>query len=102
MSEPSTATKLRFACDLSEQDFVEARTRGYLSHVFVEIMGQRCYPVFFYDAVRLQQDLQESGKHGRPFVADPGMIVLPEITVEAMETVVERLYQEGYFEYFVP
>ena len=35
----------------------------------------------FYDPVRLQQDLEEEVKAGRPLIAEPGMIVIPEITL---------------------
>jgi hypothetical protein len=101
MSTNQATAKLVFAGDDSERALQEARSRGYLSHILVEI-GNCCYPVIFYDPVRLQQDLEESGKHGRPFVADPGMIVLTEITPAAMEAAVQRLCDEGYFEYLTP
>jgi hypothetical protein len=102
MSANVSTTKLVFACDFSEREAWEAQSRGYLSHVLVEVGGDRLYPVIFYDAVRLQQDLEESARHGRPFVADPGMIVLQEVTRPAMEKAVQRLHAEGYFDYFVP
>jgi hypothetical protein len=62
----------------------------------------RLYPLFFYDAIRLQQDLEESSKHGRPFVAEPGMIVLREITLDAMKRAVEQLGREGFFDHLTP
>ena len=97
----SSTARLVFAQGISEQTLFEAQSRGYLSHVMVELDGSRVFAVFFYDAIRLQQDLQESAKHDRPFVADPGMIVLPELTLDAMESAVQRLCQEGYFEHLV-
>src|SRR5438874_375633 len=75
----------------------EAKSRGYLSHVLVEVDNGLLYPVFFYDAVRLKQDLDEEAKLGRPFVADPGMIVLLSVTQSAMEAAVQTLNQEGFF-----
>lgn len=98
----SSSTRLVFAQGVdSERSIVEAQSRGYLSHVMVEIDGSRFFAVFFYDPIRLQQDLQESAKHGRPFVADPGMIVLPELTLDAMQSAVQCLCQERYFEHLV-
>ena len=102
MSTTSLTIKLVFAREFSERAAFEARDRGYLSHVVVEINGQNLYPVVFYDPIRLQQDLEESARHGRPFVADPGMIVVSDITMDAMQEAVQRLYQEGYFNYLVP
>lgn len=101
MSISATTARLVFATPLSENDILEARDRGYLSHVMVKIDGQ-LFPVFFYDPVRLQQDLEETAKRGWPILADPGMIVLPEITMVAMENAIQQLCQRGFFEHFVP
>jgi hypothetical protein len=101
MSISSSSAKLVFAPCVSERTILEARDRGYLSHVLAEVDGH-CYPVFFYDPVRLGQDLQESAKSGWPIIADPGMIVLPDLTLEAMENAVQRLSQQGFFEHLVP
>ncbi len=94
--------KLRFAQEFSELDAFEARGRGFLSHVMVELEKGFLYPVCFYDVVRLRQDLEESSKHGRPFIADPGMIVVQEISLETMEHAIERLWDEGFFEHLTP
>jgi hypothetical protein len=91
--------KLRFVGEFSEKVAFEAQGRGYLSHVMVELDGGRLYPIFFYDVVRLQQDLEESAKHGRPFIADPGMIVVEEITPESMKHAVEQLGGERFFDH---
>jgi len=102
MPDLAPVAKLVFVGAFSEREAVEAQDRGYLSHVLAEIDGVRLYPVVFYDPVRLQQDLEESARHGRAFVADPGLIVLPDITLEAMRAAVQRLAQEGFFERLVP
>ena len=102
MSTPSPAIKLAFIGRFSEREASEARDRGYLSHVLVDVDGQYLYPVVFYDPVRLQQDLEMSAKHGRAFIADPGMIVLADITIEAMQEAVQRLWSEGFFQHIVP
>jgi hypothetical protein len=94
--------KLRFAREFSEHDALEAQDRGYLNHVFAELDRGRLYPLFFYDAVRLQQDLEELSKQGRPFIADPGMIVVQAITPETMRQIVHQLSREGFFDALVP
>ena len=96
------APKLRFVNGFSDKDAFDAQGGGYLSHVIVELDKGRLYPVFFYDSVRLQQDLEENAKLGRPFVADPGMIVLEEITPESMKEAVEQLSREGFFDHLTP
>ncbi len=96
-----TPAKLVFVCGFTERDAFEAHCRGYRSHVLVEVDDQ-LYPVFFYDPVRLQQELQASTAKGDPYVAEPGMIVVPEITLAAMQTAVEKVHKEGFFEHLRP
>ena len=81
-----------------ERSKEEMTPRGYVSHVYVVTETGQYYPVFFYDPVRLSQDLEENMKNGLyPFVAEPGMIVVPEVTIEAMISAVEILHRGGYF-----
>jgi len=94
--------RLVFTQPFTSVEEQEAKDRGYLSHVLAELEDGSLYPVFFYDFVRLQQDLEEEAKQGRPFIADPGMIVLPEVTLVAMQAVVRTLSEEGYFDYLRP
>ncbi len=56
----------------------------------------------FYDPVRLSQDLEEDAKFGHPCIAEPGMIVIPEITMERMNQAVAILVAEGYFSNLQP
>lgn len=95
-------TRLVFVIPFGRNEEEEAKSRGYLSHVLVELDDGRLYPVFFYDIVRLQQDLDEEAKHGRAFVADPGMIVLSEVTLATMELAAQKLCDERYFDKLRP
>lgn len=89
--------KLIFEGNFDDLAAFEAQSRGYLSHVAVELDDGARYPVIFYDPVRLQQDLDERTKHGWPYLADPGMIVVPEVTLEHMKHAIARLEKEGFF-----
>ncbi|MBI2807875.1 MAG: hypothetical protein HYX68_23070 [Planctomycetes bacterium] len=75
----------------------EAKEKGWLQGVEVRFFNGSIHPVFFYDPVRLAQDLETDVKHGRPFVAQPGMVVLSEITRDAILDVVDKLVHEAYF-----
>jgi hypothetical protein len=75
----------------------EANEKGWLQGVEIRFSNGDVHPLFFYDPVRLAQDLETDVKHGRPFVAHPGMIVIPEITREAIVEVIGRLVDEAYF-----
>ena len=97
-----TPIRIVFAREFSDMDVMEALHRGCLSHVMVEIDGRGLYPVFFYDAVRLCQDLESSAEQGDEFLAESGMIVLKEVTPEAMQLAAEGLFKQGFLTIWFP
>ncbi|HVA45094.1 MAG TPA: hypothetical protein VNH11_01800 [Pirellulales bacterium] len=94
------AVKLVFEYGFDNRDAFNAIGAGYLGGVVVELDDGSRHPVVFYDAVRLRQDLEEEAKQGMPFLAEPGLIVLTEVSLENMKIAVSRLGQQGYFARF--
>jgi hypothetical protein len=94
--------RLVFPDDFDERAEDEAETRGCLSHVLVELEDGRRFAVAFVEPLRLEQDLDVMSDHGRPWIAEVGMIVLPEVTRPAMENAVADLVSRGFFDYFRP
>lgn len=90
--------KLCFDYEFDEQIAAETADRGYWGHSHVELANGVTRPVVFYDAVRLQQDLEEESSQGKPFIAEKGLIVLKDVTRENMETAIQNLVDEGYFD----
>jgi hypothetical protein len=90
--------RLVFKYPFDEAAAYDAEARGYLAYVAVELDNGTRYPVVFYDPVRLQQDLEVETGEGRAFIAEPGMIVVPEVTLARMQDAIERLFQNGYFD----
>ena len=80
----------------------EVSCKGWYSGVMVELEDGSRYEVFFYDPVRLAQDLQSDAETGRPYIAEPGMIVVPEISEESMRLAVKQLHNNGWFEHLRP
>ena len=91
--------KLTFKYGWGEKDDQETSMKGYRSDGIVETPKGR-YPVYFIDPIRLQQDLEAEAELGTPFFAEPGLIILPEITRESMEKAVIELWEQGYFQSF--
>jgi hypothetical protein len=89
--------KIAFPDWYDERGEWETNEKGWLQGVEVRFANGDVHPLFFYDPVRLAQDLETDVKHGRPFVAHPSMIVIPEITREAILEVVEMLVNDGFF-----
>ena len=70
-------------------------------HVFHFEEGGR-YRLYFSDPVRLRQSLEDDTADGRPYYAEPGLIILPEVTREAIQRAVAGLWRDGYFQHLKP
>ena len=81
-----------------EQACFEISFKGWLSAHVESEDGYR-YPVYFSDPIRLQQDLEEEVQLGKPYFAMPGLIIFPEVTIEAIEKAVQVLWKQGFFTY---
>ena len=93
--EPYT---LSFPPDFDEQAEFEAPFRGYLSGVTVELEDGMHYQVSFIGPVRLEQSLADNATAGRPHYAEPGLVVVPEVTAEAIQVAVQGMWEDGYFQ----
>lgn len=91
---------LKFTYPFGEREAYEAEARGFLAYAVVETPSGQVIPVTFWDVVRLRQDLEEETAAGKPFLAQPGMIVLESVTLPNMQRAVEELFAEGFFDSF--
>jgi hypothetical protein len=76
--------------------------RGYLSHALVELENGEQYAVDFIEPVRLAQDLAEYIRSEIPCYAEPGLIVIPEVTLPRIQKAVNYLYDQGFFKQLKP
>jgi hypothetical protein len=93
--------RLTFQGGWTERDDFETPLRGYRSGVLVELEDGRCFGVTFYDPTRLAQTLADDTASGSPFLAEPGLIVVPAVTKNSMEEAARRLADDGYFDHLV-
>jgi hypothetical protein len=89
-----------FAHEVDGRDLVP---HGYRGDVVVELADGEAFPVYFYepDAVREELDARIRSGFGR-FVAEPGLVVIPEITLAGMKSSVLELIGAGYFTHLRP
>src|SRR5437867_10142887 len=80
----------------------ETPSRGYLSHVTVQLEDGSRYGVYFIDLTRLGQTLEDDIRDGREYFAEPGLIILPEVTTESIKKAVQGLWRDGYFKHLKP
>jgi len=93
--------KLIFKQQFDELLAFDVSQKGWCGIVMVELPEGGTVDVFFYSPTRLAQDLEADTKAGHPYLAEPGLIVVPEVTLPHMEAAVEQLYRQGYFKHFV-
>ena len=79
-----------------EQATFETPLKGWLK-AQVELENGCRYAVYFSDPIRLQHDVDEAVKRERPCFAEPGLIILPEVAVQAIQDAVQFLWKQGFF-----
>ena len=94
--------RLVFEGGSDERDEHETPLRGYRSHVVAQLEDGSQYRLTFYDPVRLKQVLDDEVAAGRPFFAEPGLNILPEVTRTAMELAAAGLCASGFFDTLRP
>ncbi len=80
----------------------EHAAKGFLPEVEVRFTDGSRHSLYFYDPVRLGQDLEEIARTGKPYLAEPGLVVVPEVSREYVHKAVAGLWQEGFFTHLKP
>jgi hypothetical protein len=88
---------LEFTFELDERAVYEIEQKGWFEQVAVRLPDGRLIPLCFWDPIRLSQELEMSVKSGGSCFAEPGMIIVPKVTLDSMRSAVEELYRVGYF-----
>src|SRR5258708_9802951 len=87
--------------DFNERDAFEITQKGWFS-ASIELEDGNRYIVNFYDPVRLKQELEDYVKDGQPCFAEPNLIVVPEVTIDAIQEAVRFLWKTGFLENIKP
>jgi hypothetical protein len=92
--------RLVLTYDVDDRDLAP---HGYRGDVVVEFADGGAFPLYFYepDAVREELDARLRSRLGQ-FVAEPGLVVIPEITLARMKSSVLELIEVGYFNHLRP
>jgi len=102
MIQNPSGPRLVFKVPFDERTAFEIEQKGWCGIAAVEMPNGQRVDVFFYDPVRLAQDLQADIDSGKTCIAEPGMIVIPRITIPNIENAVQQLFREGYFNRLFP
>lgn len=93
----SSSLKLILPEDLDEQDLFEMRYKGWFS-AEVEMIDGRRFSVSFFDPVRLQQTIVDVFQLNLPCLAEVGLVILPEVTIERIQQSLEYLHEIDFFQ----
>lgn len=76
---------------------------GYLGDGVVELSPDQAFPVYFFEPDAVRGIIESNIKWGfGRYLAEPGMIVVPEITLASMKSAVLSLIATGYFNHLRP
>jgi hypothetical protein len=92
---------LMFPQDFDEQSIVEMEWKGWACAA-VKLSSGKVLEVYFYDPVRLSQDLETERQSGKACIAESGMIVVPDVTLKNMNESILQLHRNRFFERLVP
>lgn len=94
--------KIRFHESFTEADREIMTNRGLVLSVTVEVSCVHRYDITVMDINRVVQEFDGNVSRGWPFFAEPGLIIVPEVTVDAINVAVNALYKRGFFESLKP
>jgi hypothetical protein len=57
------------------------------------------YEINFYDPVRLSQELNDYVSLGKPCFAEQNLIIVPKVTIEAINNSIQYLWEIGFFNF---
>ena len=88
--------KLIYTVDMFDRE-EEIKWKGYYSDVTVVLPNSSKYKVSFYDPGRLRQEVESEN-----YIAEPGLIIIKEVTKTNMEKAVYESWLDGFFESLIP
>ena len=93
--------RLVFPDGFTERDEWEMERKGFV-YAFLECEDGCRFAVMFIDPVRLAQDIEATLASGQAYYYEIGQVVVPEVTVSAINSVIPLLVADGYLERHLP
>src|SRR6516225_5260619 len=99
MTASGTGFTFHFPPEFDDRAEYEMELRVHLNGGQVELADGRRFPIFFFDPVRLSQELAGVVAEGDVVVAEPGMVVIPDVTRENILKAIDRLIAQRFFDH---
>ncbi|MCC6473022.1 MAG: hypothetical protein IT514_04675 [Burkholderiales bacterium] len=78
------------------------KLKGWYAAVFAEFEDGRRFALHFVDTTRLRQDVEQAVAEGRACIAEAGMVVVSEVTLDNMQRAFGELAERRFFQTLVP
>lgn len=89
-----------FKSGFSKIDEFEMPLKGFRPDVVVQLPNGKYCKLYYYDTVRLNQELNSEAMHYfKNFIAEPGLVIVSNLTKEIIESSVNELFEIGYFDH---
>jgi hypothetical protein len=102
MTATGTGFTFHFPPEFDDRAEHEMELKGHLNGGQVELADGRRFPIFFFDPVRLSQESESAAEYGDPVIAEPGMVVIPDVTRVNILRAIERLIATRFFNHLKP
>jgi len=102
MTAMGTGFTFHFPPEFDDRAEYEMALKGHLGGGQVELADGRRFPLFLFDPVRLSQESESAAGDGDPVVAEPGMVVIPDVTRENILRAIDRLIAQRFFDHMKP
>jgi hypothetical protein len=100
LHESAEYPRLVFENDVHDCDIAPLGFRG---DVCVEFTSGETFPIYFYEPIAVQEELAARSKWGLGcYVSEPGLVIVPQITIASMKAVVAELLEIGHFKHLMP
>jgi hypothetical protein len=101
MANMEGCPKLVLYENFDERDAFDITAKGWFD-ANIELPDGRHYTLAFYDLGRLKLHLGDSIENGEPCFAEQNLIVVPEVTIEAIQNSIRFLWEKDFFSYIKP
>jgi len=102
MQERSTEYELIFPAAYEGQWEEERIYKGWLTGVKIRFPTGECYVLTFVDMHRLGQMVEDRAAEGCGYYAEPGLIIVSEVSRTHVDAAVRGLVKESFFDSLRP
>jgi hypothetical protein len=88
---------LSFSCEFDELAALDVEEKGFFDHAIITLSDGSRYRLHFFTPARLAYQLKVEQEIGNVCIGEPGLVIVPRVTVQYMKEAAKQLLREGCF-----